>query len=363
MRQEGARTAPLAGMWGETRQAMRKTIPLIRSAGLVPLLRWLIARKRPVEQLLHDANIGYVWLEDPFAPLPIHAMEQLLLALVALEPPDFGCLAVGPEGVRDIAALGGIAAGARNAREALSQISAAMPYHCSHELISFTPGPQHCVVTDYWNLNLDPHVQHVIQQFVAMMFQDVLSGTGLPGPHFARIEMTPHPELGVEYLRPWFNCEMVATPGRVLSATFRTDLADHPFVRSPKELPGRAFPRQKLNDGTMAGSARLVIRQMLRDRTPTIAELSRVGGISVRSLQRRLDEEKTSFSELLDDERRRAAIAALTARETMVGEAAAHAGYAKQSSLTRAMRRWTGYSPQGLRNAIADEGGRQIAEK
>ena len=57
---------------------MRKTIPVIRAAALFSLLKFLIMRRHPVERILQDAGIGYVWIEDPYAPIPIKALEKVV---------------------------------------------------------------------------------------------------------------------------------------------------------------------------------------------------------------------------------------------------------------------------------------------
>lgn len=80
--------------------------------------------------------------------------------------------------------------------------------------------------------------------------------------------------------------------------------------------------------------------------------LSSVAGqmhMSVRSLQRRLDEEGTSFREIVRQERRRRAECILsTQKRASVLDAAIHAGYSDASALNKAFRKWTGETPKNF---------------
>ncbi len=102
-------------------------------------------------------------------------------------------------------------------------------------------------------------------------------------------------------------------------------------------------------DGTLAGSARLVVRTMLEDGEVTAQRLANTAGWSVRTLQRRLAEEDASFSSILEDVRRDLAIVRLSTGSVTVLDVSSALGYSRQGALTRAVRRWTGQSPSQLR--------------
>jgi AraC-like DNA-binding protein len=330
---------------------VRKTIPVIRAAALIPLLKFLIQRRHPVEQILRDAGIGYVWIEDPYAPIPVKALEKVTARAAQLEGPDVTCRAVTENSLHDIAALGAIALGARTPREALQRVSAAMPFHCSHELISLKPGEAQSVLHDAWMLPIQPEAMHVIQQFVAGIFQ-VLVRNAVPNePVIQRMSIVPHPEHGLDHLRAWFPGSIIAAQRPVLEVTIRTAHLDTPYRQVARDrLPQmQKFPWQRLRDGTMAGPTRALLKAMLHDGGPTIDYRSEYADISVRSLQRRFAEEDTSFSDLLEEVRRAAAMEALGRSDAAIGDVAANVGYSRQSSLTRAVRRWTGAPPIALR--------------
>ena len=110
-------------------------------------------------------------------------------------------------------------------------------------------------------------------------------------------------------------------------------------------------------DGRLSASVREVLRAMLRDGQPSVERVSAAAGLSVRTLQRRLADEGTSFSALLESVRREAVLGALTDRGHTLTELSETLGYAHQSTLTRAVRRWTGKTPSLLRNVPA---GKQV---
>jgi len=120
----------------------------------------------------------------------------------------------------------------------------------------------------------------------------------------------------------------------------------------PEEPPGEEW--DFLNGGSsFSHSARLVLGPMIGEPGTSFARLTRASGMSARSLQRVLTLEGTSFRQLSDELRRERALQAMLANPDVISAAAAEAGYTAQSSLSRAVRRWTGSSPRSLRPATA----------
>ena len=76
-------------------------------------------------------------------------------------------------------------------------------------------------------------------------------------------------------------------------------------------------------------------------------------GVGPRTLQRRLASEGTSFRALLDAARAQHAVVALLHGNTRLAQLGADIGFREQSSLCRAVRRWTGYAPLPLKAQLA----------
>jgi AraC-like DNA-binding protein len=95
----------------------------------------------------------------------------------------------------------------------------------------------------------------------------------------------------------------------------------------------------------------MLMAGMLPSETPTIQQLAAAAGQSVRTFQRRLLDEGTAFSLLLDDVRHDPALKEIAARQVTLSSLSASLGYSRQAALTRAVRRWTGRTPTELRSA------------
>jgi AraC-like DNA-binding protein len=73
-------------------------------------------------------------------------------------------------------------------------------------------------------------------------------------------------------------------------------------------------------------------------------------GLSLRSLQRRLAEQGSSYRDVLNQTRHSLALDHLAQAELSVGEIAFLLGFSEVSAFTRAFKRWTGVSPREWRN-------------
>jgi AraC-like DNA-binding protein len=84
------------------------------------------------------------------------------------------------------------------------------------------------------------------------------------------------------------------------------------------------------------------------------ADTSRVAqrlGMTMRSLQRRLQASSLSLSRLIDEARRAVACAALRRRDVAIKDIAHRLGFSEPSAFHRAFKRWTGMTPAQFRSA------------
>ncbi|HEY8088848.1 MAG TPA: AraC family transcriptional regulator [Polyangiaceae bacterium] len=81
----------------------------------------------------------------------------------------------------------------------------------------------------------------------------------------------------------------------------------------------------------------------------SLPEVARRVGTSTRTLKRRLAEQRTTFSEVLEEARRQRALLLLDDRRVPIAEVADRLGYSDVSNFTRAFRRWTGRTPAAFR--------------
>lgn len=81
----------------------------------------------------------------------------------------------------------------------------------------------------------------------------------------------------------------------------------------------------------------------------SIDETAGALGMSVRTLKRRLAEEGTTFSAVLDEQKAARARTMLEAPDATIDAIAASVGYSDVANFTRAFRRWTGTTPASYR--------------
>jgi AraC-like DNA-binding protein len=94
-----------------------------------------------------------------------------------------------------------------------------------------------------------------------------------------------------------------------------------------------------------ADRARKAIADYLHREELTIDDVARILGTSGRTLQRRLNDERTSFRDLMDEVRRSRALSAID-KGASASELVLLLGYSEETAFYRAFRRWTGTTPE-----------------
>jgi len=332
---------------------MPSSIPLIRGFALLPTLHWLAREGASVERAVEEVDLSLSPIADPFRPIPLVHVASLLRNAAREYGPDLPCRVVSRSSSLEIAMLGKVALGARTPAEALSRIVAALPYYCSHEQVSFERKPDHYVVREFFAHRFDPETRHILLQYAAAMIDRVLSMTGAPAPRIARIEIPPHPKLGVEHLRRWFGEGVTATRSPGITVV----VADCVMERAYGKLARNRLNPRGLNNQTplragqgFSDSVKSLLGLMIEnDDTPTMKRVVAAAGTSARTFQRQLEEEGTHFSELLADVRRSETLRRLREQNVTIAAIATDLGYSDQATFTRAFRRWTGTPPGHFR--------------
>ncbi len=169
----------------------------------------------------------------------------------------------------------------------------------------------------------------------------------------------PRPPHGAEYERlfgPIATFDQAA-----LRLEFPRALLDRPHGLHDRELHDHlrerveARRRRALGTLTFAEQTEAVIRAAL-PKLLSMEEAAALLEVSERSLRRRLAEDATDFSGLVDRVRRDLAEHMLAAGTRSVKEIASEAGYSSLSSFYRAFRRWTGNTPASRRTSRARKG-------
>ena len=142
-------------------------------------------------------------------------------------------------------------------------------------------------------------------------------------------------------------------------------LADRALLRMPARVldaPISGNPRlhdlacryveQLFGASGTSGTASLheIVAASLAHGPPTLTSVARAMAVHPRTLQRRLEADGTSYSEVVDDVRRRRALRLVTETTMPLARIAGELGYREPATFTRAFRRWTGQAPSAYRH-------------
>ena len=331
---------------------MTSPVPLVRAAALAPVLLWMRERGLSWEARLQEAGLPGTLLDEPERPIALHAGIRFFAKVAETQSPDFGCRIVNDTSIAQLSLLGRVALGARTPREAMGRLMRAYPHHSSHEQFIVRAESGSLTIRHWFVTEVDNAALHICHQYVAALVRAVTAGCGLTGPRFSEVRLIPHPEAGLAHLSHYLDGPPQPATDRALTVTLPDAVLDRPYLKPMRDRgPHHLDPIR--GDGTLTASLRLILPGILDDRPARIAEIAALAGTSPRTLQRRLSAENTALSEIVDDLRRDHALTRLAGSRDPVGSIAADLGYSNQSSLTRAMRRWSGSPPSQLRRAGA----------
>jgi AraC-like DNA-binding protein len=96
-------------------------------------------------------------------------------------------------------------------------------------------------------------------------------------------------------------------------------------------------------------SLQQALKPLLTNGYPDVQLAAEIAGMSVRTLQRRLQREGLSYSRLIEQVRFQQAVDYLRDPTIKLSEIAAELGYSDPANFTRAFQRWTGTSPSQFR--------------
>jgi len=172
------------------------------------------------------------------------------------------------------------------------------------------------------------------------------TGTRLSPLRVELVQPRPH----VKTIERHFGCPVVCGAPRN-GIVFRGADAQRPFVTRNAELLAMLAPqfeeelKQEGSDEHFAERVRLAIQQQLTGRRPQIEDIADVLHVSSRTIQRRLQDEGSSFQRVLEEARHHLARHYLNNSVLELNEAAYLLGYEDSNSFVRAFRTWEGVPP------------------
>lgn len=142
--------------------------------------------------------------------------------------------------------------------------------------------------------------------------------------------------------------------GNKHSIEFRNSYWDEPILTANYELQKLFI--EKLNSQqnleSFTSFKERILKYLMKTSYLGVLSLEEVAAnfnLTPRSLQRKLQNEETSFQQLVDSVKKSMAIHLLSAGNHQIKEISSMLGYNELSAFSRAFRRWTGKAPQNFR--------------
>ncbi len=323
-----------------------RPIVIARVGAIAPFVTFLGKIGSPCERLLETARLAPDLLTDPGALFPLRQGLRFIDAAAQSQGiQDLGLIVGQRTQVVDLLPLGGLLSPHQTLAEAIALLVRNIRYfnsgqdlslECRDHLAFF----RHCLPS-----TPDRHAGI----FSLMLMIDVIRLAG--GPHW-------HPDA--VYL-PQSEADRAHAYEAALSVPCRRGKDCWTVVFDEAMLEERLLycrPGAHSTDeivaelqccapaGEFHSSLRQLIASMLPLGSPALGAVANVGGLSPRTLQRRLSVAGWTYSDVVEDVRREAAMRLLRKRDVKIVNVAYDLGYTDAANFTRAFRRWTGMSPR-----------------
>jgi AraC-like DNA-binding protein len=326
---------------------MGHTLPAVHALHLLEVLaRWQVT---PAE-LLQPFGLTLEAISDPHAKMPIGMVEKLMERARSLSgEPALGIYLGLSMRASAHGYLGFAAMSAATVKEALELAQRFTPTRTS------ALGLRLCIDGKVASVVLEEHAalgaarETIVLSLLVGLWTigRALTGRELEGSAdvaFPEPSWFPRGAVQVRFSQP------------VNQLVFDAKLLDLPLVMSdPAALRlAREQCEQELNALGAGESMASRTRRLLAKEGGGFRSLEEVAKklhVSTRTLKRKLADEGTAFSKVLDDERRAHALLLLRAPEATLDEISERLGYSDLANFTRAFRRWTGQTPGAFRRS------------
>ncbi|MEO9653384.1 AraC family transcriptional regulator [Marinomonas sp.] len=160
----------------------------------------------------------------------------------------------------------------------------------------------------------------------------------------------------VEYDKTLFQSE-VKFNQHANALVFPASYLDMPIVQTEDSLRGflKTAPYQLLvmveNDNSLKSRVMAILGKDFSREMPSADEVASGLNMSVSTLRRRLNEEKTSYQQIKDESRKEAAITYMNVPRLSINDIAGLMGFDEPSAFFRSFKKWTGMTPGEYRKS------------
>lgn len=299
-----------------------------------------------------SAGIDAAAFRDPDFPVPAGAVVDFFEAAAArCRCENFGLRLAQKQDLSLLGPLWPLMQSAATAGEMLQDLTRYFLLHTTGALLSIESFRHGLVLNYSLSSGTSASDRHTMELGIALLVQElrkcrpnwrpgrVLFRHGPPhDPRLHRLMLGPNVSFNAERNALFVDPATIAAPYGSGDSLLHHKLASSLGARR-RQLPELLRVRTET-----------VIRSLISFSPCDVAVAAGILHLSSRSLQRKLAEENTSFSAVLDAVRADLALKYLRQSELTIAAIAEILGFSETSALTRAFRRWYGQSPRRVRH-------------
>ncbi|MEV0766173.1 AraC family transcriptional regulator [Nocardia sp. NPDC050435] len=330
---------------------------LIRSAALRGFRATVAEMQADAEQFARSVGVPIPALDADEIPIsPVSLVELLNHAAAILECPDLGLRIAGRQ---DLSALGSLATALQSCATLGDALDCATRYLFVHSptiALAVVPDPYGAAGVEALRYSIPARGRNdsqaidlglgAIHRYALALAGGRYGLRSVELPHRPAAPLSSYEEFFQAPVRFGCSAALLRVP-----CSLRRQPIPGGGNRHLRELAEALLIEQLPTNANaiLAPRVRAALHHGL-GRTPVdIATIASRLSVTPRTLQRRLAEEGTSFSVILDDVRRHTAARYLTDTTMALSDVATRLGLAEQSILTRYSKRWWGVTPTTLR--------------
>ncbi len=335
---------------------MKQRIPLIRIASIIPIRDFLLDSGVRVDEILRSAQLPSAVFDDPELLLPYPAVARFLDHAGRLDGNEtLGARAGHATPLESLGLFGRRVAAASTLGDALATAAKIARPYFSGESFWLTETGNAVRLWHRFPTHLDDRHQQA-EQFSLCTTLRLLKSIAAP-------EWRPVIHLKKGMPRAIADLPMFRSSRLVFDQPTWTITFPRSLLRRPLPMPTAAAPQPADLERWMASAAAhdlptaitQVVRTALMGGDADIRFVARWIGTSTRTLQRRLEDAGTRYTELVANARFAAAARLLADGTATLRDISRRVGYSDPAHFSRAFRRWAGCPPRAFRRVRMEE--------
>lgn len=327
----------------------------VLASDLRVISRYLSARNIDADAALEAAGMMPGLLKQPRARVPAHQLGELLERLAEQSPErGLGFELAQYHHVTDPHMLGITAVASETGIDALRRLIRYQALISTHESLRLKEDTDTVTLTKSAVQN--DVAEHIIQVFLfTVLLNSIRNITGFKGDIIG-VRFSGKAQGTASVYREHFGPHVTFSapeaqlilPSSVLVKPISTGNVD---ILTANE-PMLASLVRSVREKSLAATVKLAILDHLPDHTLTEQAAADLHNMSLRTFQRRLEDEGNRYRVLMDQTRTELAESLLADETYTLSEISYSCGFSEQASFSRAFKRWTGQTPSHYRERL-----------